>query len=272
MKALVPMTSLSIVGVIMVCVLYYLRTRGNAIPPAPPPRGRALPLPNGGKNAAPWYVSWSNFSNAAFDKTAMTVTYKAGKIGGSSGAQFKANPFKTFPRDSAAMGCAIFVPSNFDFTKGGKLGPGLCIGISPDQCATGGNWARDSGSARVSFTDDGRATAYIYYPTQVDSQPRSYHAEKSGATGDHLFVNAATTLRRGAWNQVGIGVTLGSPKSVGRLDFWVNGASFSSPVAWRTQDTVHISGVLFATFFGGSNTSWAPDTDQTLRFANFWVA
>lgn len=223
--------------------------------------GRPLPLPSSGKEKAPWYLDYSRFDSTSFSGGAMTVTYQANKYGGGSGASFRARPFKMYPSDAGGMGCSIFVPADFDFVKSGKLGPGLCIGTDIGKCATGGNYMENAGSARVSFTDKGEAVAYVYVPEQTDS--------KHGDTGDHLLTSAP--LRKGAWNEVGIGVSLGAPGATGSVELYVNGKTYSKPVKWRTSASVKISGVLFATFFGGSDGSYAPKKTQKMSYKNFWV-
>lgn len=224
--------------------------------------GKSLPLPSGGKGSAPWYLDWTNFDSTTFEGGSMTVTYKAGAIGGGSGAAFRARPFKQFPVDSKTIGCSVYVPQDFEFTKGGKLGPGLCIGSKVGVCATGGDYSENSGSARISFSANGEAVAYLYVPEQVD--------KSHGRTGDHAIVSPK--LRKGAWNDIAIRVNLGNPGGSGSVELTVNGVKRSIAVKWRTTAAVKISGILFATFFGGSDSSYAPKKTQKLSYKNFWVA
>ena len=236
-------------------------TNNNATGSSRNSRGVSLPLPDGSKGKAPWYIDWNRFDSASFSNDDMKVTYQAGKFGGNSGAAFRARPLKQFPRDSATLGCSIFVPANFDFTKGGKLGPGLCIGTERGVCATGGDHMSDAGSARVSFSEDGDAVAYIYIPEQAD--------KNHGRTGDKVL--KSSRLQKGTWNAVSIGVTLGRPGQDGSVTLIVNGSSTTSSVKWRTASDVRISGVLFTTFFGGNDSSYAPKTTQTISYKNFWI-
>lgn len=221
-----------------------------------------LPLPNGPKDKEPWYIDWNRFDATTFSKEAMKVTYQRGKFGGSSGAAFRARPLRNFPRDTAIVGCSVFVPSDFDFTRGGKLGPGLCIGKDIGTCATGGDHMNAAGSARISFSEDGEAVAYLYVPEQADAV--------HNRTGDKVL--RSSKLRKDAWNTVSIGVALGRPGQEGSVTLTVNGSTKSTSLKWRTSSAVQISGLLFTTFFGGSDSSYAPKSTQTLSYKNFWIS
>lgn len=258
--AIVSFTGISMVAA---CVLVLMGKTGfSSQTISRPGSARSLPLPSGPKNKDPWFTDWSRFDDTTFTGGSMNVSYPGGKFGGSTGAAFRARPFKMFPKDSATVGCSIFIPSDFNFTKGGKLGPGLCIGTDIGVCATGGDHMETAGSARVTFSEAGEAVAYLYIPEQVDAS--------HGRTGDKVVRSGK--LRKGAWNDVSLSVTLGAPGKSGNVVLSVNGSKVSTSVTWRKSSSIKISGVLFATFFGGSTSNYAPSKPQKLSYKNFWVA
>lgn len=221
-----------------------------------PPSGKSLPIPTTSKGGQ-WNVDWSNSLKSG--SSGLVVTYERGKHGGGSGTQFRANPFGMFPATKAGIGCSVFVPKDFEFTKG-KLGPGFCIG---PKCSTDHSWTDESGSARMSFEEHGAVLTYLYIPTQANPK------HESGSGGLKPVVGGV--LKKGAWNDIALYVDLGTPgKADGKVAIWLNGRRWSATLMWRKDSSVLITKVLFASFFGGGKNA-APSQTQSLTFKNFYV-
>lgn len=227
---------------------------------------KSLPLPS--ESSSEWNMQ--TMHGGEVTQGAFKVTYVKGKYTATkdSGCIFNANPFKMFPAQRGGMGCKVFVPNDFDFKNGGKLGPGVCVG----KCATGGNYQSDGGSARLTFDKDGVVYAYLYIPSQVKNQTDDYedaaHRTGQGRTGDKLL--GSTKLNKGQWNSLAVGVDAASNGKPGRVDIWVNGKQEGISVVW-TDSNLQVTAAHFSTFFGGNDPSYAPTKTQSLLFKDFFV-
>ncbi|MCK7546064.1 polysaccharide lyase [Marinobacter bryozoorum] len=135
----------------------------------------------------------------------------------------------------------------FDFARGGKL-----HGLGPDKPVTGGQPVHPEGwSARLMFRGGGKLTTYIY------------HQDQKGRFGD---TRQARNLRfrPGRYYELAMRVTLNEPvnQANGRVEVYVDGARIidHKGLRFRAVDTQSslVSRLLFNTFHGGSNPTWAP--------------
>lgn len=248
--------------------------------------GRALPDPEWKKGGAPWNISWAgNPENVSTTKQGVRITYKKGKYASDSGAQMRANPFNSLPADRATLSYQIYIPNDFPWGKVGKLGPGFCVGLQSGQCSTGGNWQNDSGSLRVTW--DGRtkgAQPYVYIPLQVgDGSVKKAVAAQSAefqkesqvtAAGVHIYHKNPLPIEAGKWNAVQIQLSLNTPgKNNGSVTIAVNGKTKTmSNMLWRMSSKMRITDVLFSSFFGGGDASFAASRDTYMIFRNFTFA
>jgi hypothetical protein len=149
----------------------------------------------------------------------------------------------------------ISFPVSFDWVKGGKL-PGLCGG----KCWTGSNNGPGGWAARFMW--------------------------RAGGAGEVLLSDATTTgdgsdLGRGNWQFQADGqwhtlsehVHMNTP---GQADGWIDVTYDGNLVAHLTGiefraagDTDAIDGLMFSTFFGGNDKSWAPSASMAIDFAGF---
>ena len=151
----------------------------------------------------------------------------------------------------------VFEP-DFDFVKGGKL-PGLCGG---EKTITGGDKCNglEGWSARLMWRKDGRGQAYVYHMNQPSKYgdefdfPKSFHFEKGKPYSIQLRVEMNTVGKRD-----------------GKLMVWVNDEKLVErlDMEWRAKADISVDGLLFNTFHGGSDSSWAPSRDCHTRFGNF---
>jgi hypothetical protein len=197
----------------------------------------------------------------------LQVNYPAGSYKPSGaivgGIGVYACPPSIFPAQSVRMSYEVYFPANFDPVKGGKL-PGLFIGA---RGATGGNHVNNSDSCRIMWRKDNakvgfKAEAYVYRPTTQDP---SYYSIPNQVLdpmdGDSLW-RGLVNFNKGSWNTVNLLLTVntmtsGSANADGYLELTINGVTESfSKMIWTSAGS-SISGVLFTTFFGGADSTWA---------------
>jgi len=186
--------------------------------------------------------------------------YPAGSSAPSSGvpggAQAKL-PMASGATDDATLTYRIRFPVGFSWVKGGKL-PGLCGG----QCWTGssngpGGWAgrfmwRAGGAGEVLLSD---ATTTGY--------------------GTDLGLGSWSFQADGQWHTLTEHVHMNTPgQADGFIDVTYNGVQVAhfTGITFRTDSSTHIDSLMFSTFFGGHDSTWAPTTAQTIDFAAFSVA
>lgn len=183
-----------------------------------------------------------------------TVNKKQGNPLG--GGQFYAK-LNLPPQDSLTLSYYVRFSENFDFVKGGKL-PGLFGGIGNN----GGNIpdGTDGFSTRYMWRKKGYGEIYAYLPTSQK------HGTSIGR-GTWQFVP-------GKWYHLQQEIILNQPNQQnGLIRVWVDGQKVieESSLVFRTTKTLKIDGILFSTFFGGDDSSWATRKDVYADFADFSV-
>jgi hypothetical protein len=172
------------------------------------------------------------------------------------GTQFYAK-LGLFPQDSLRLSYYVRFSENFDFVKGGKL-PGLFGG-------TGNNGGdipdgEDGFSTRFMWRSDGEGEVYAYLPTSRE------HGTSIG--------RGSWSFRPNTWYHLEQEVTLNHPgEANGRLRVWVDNQIIfdRSDLTFRSVETLQIEGILFSTFFGGGDRTWATPHDVYADFADFTV-
>jgi hypothetical protein len=147
--------------------------------------------------------------------------------------------------------------NDFNFVKGGKL-PGLCGGTAN----TGGNIPNgtDGFSVRLMWRTDGAGEAYAYTP-EASNMGISY------GRGNWYF-------KRGTWQCVDEEITLNTPGvKNGSIRIWIDQNLVLNVGGLRFRDipTLKVDALLFSTFFGGADQSWATPVTTYIDFANFSV-
>ena len=233
-----------------------------------------------------WNITWvSKTSHHKVTDRGIACHYPAGGFAGESGTHFVAQP-SCFPSStSAKLSYTVSVPADFDFVKGGKLGPGLFIG---DKGAGGGNWMTNGASFRVMWREGGTVVAYLYLCEDVGKFSGDAHcplvkaqgkgfverAHFTGRTGIDLWREGGMALKRGADNRIELEITLNTPgKADGVVGLTVNGKKNSfDGVRWRDTKGMGINGLMVASWFGGGDKGWAPKKDQHLLFKDVVVS
>jgi hypothetical protein len=143
----------------------------------------------------------------------------------------------------------------FQFVKGGKL-PGFFGGSG----GSGGIHHDDGFSTRYMWRTNGAGEVYAYLP---------------GASGDGESLGRGSwTFTPGRWTTIEQQIHLNTPgRADGTVTVWLNGRQvFTKPdLTYRTTPDLHIDGLMFSTFFGGGDPSWASPTNQYIDFAGFTI-
>lgn len=240
--------------------------------------------------------SW-NVTNASFRASAarcvtrdgrecLQVDYPRGSYKPSSdregGLGFYASPRGQFPADEAELRYSVLFDEGWDWAKGGKL-PGLYVSRSAGAPgASGGHVVPDAATCRVMWRAGGAAEAYVYLPSN-GTRHLTYRdipglVQGGGAHGDSLW-RGLLRLHAGAWNDVAMRLRLnsfdkaGQARTDGGLELTVNGVTRRfDKLVWRTTPDGAIQGVVFHTFFGGGDPSWATPRDARAWFSNVHVS
>jgi hypothetical protein len=200
--------------------------------------------------------SVSNFLRVVYPRgsASPTVTRATGAPVG--GVQFYAD-LGLAPRDSLHLGYYVRFAPGFDFVRGGKL-PGLFGGT----VGSGGHIpdGTDGFSTRLMWRKGGDGEVYAYLPSSVQ------HGTSLGR-GRWRFIP-------GRWYLVEQAVRLNTPgQANGRIELWIDERPVLSrtDLVFRTTPDLKIEGILFSTFFGGGDTSWATPRTTHADFGAFAV-
>jgi len=188
------------------------------------------------------------------------VAYAAGQIGPTKGGAGWRWPFSTSAKQSVELRYRLLFEDGFEFVKGGKL-PGLCGG---PKTITGGEPCSgfDGWSVRLMWRKDGRGQAYVYHPNM-----KSEYGDEFDFPDDFRFPTGSPVEIRIAIEVNSIG------KRDGSLYVWVTLPGQAerlvveqAELEWTKDASIGVDSILFNTFFGGSNDSWAPSTPCAARF------
>ena len=172
------------------------------------------------------------------------------------GAGFYTEPSALEGRDHACLSYRVRFESGFNFVKGGKL-PGLYGGEAP---SGGDDVTGENGfSMRYMWREDGQGELYEY----VVGGESDY--------GDSV-ARGRFTFPTGQWVTLEQEIILNDPgKANGIARVWVDGRPVleQTNLTYRTDDDVHIDGLMFSTFFGGHGEDWRTPSDQHADFADF---
>jgi len=207
----------------------------------------------------------------------LEVVYKKGTIGGTSGAGFKANPAFQSGKTTACLGYKLKFESSFDWVKGGKL-PGLAGFVGAQTGCSGGKHSPNCFSTRYMWRREGFGTIYAYIPSKgirCNDPDVTCNSEYGNDLGNDIY-----QFPKGQWVSVFQEVKLNDiGKSNGYVKVWfntnrnVNAPTYTYDKAViRELAGVKINAIMFSTFFGGSDNTWAPKKDSRISFTDFILA
>lgn len=227
--------------------------------------------------------------------------FKAGEYGvWRSGLSWSS---RFMPKKSATLSFNAQFSQDFDFGRGGKL-HGLCNG----PCPMGGAQTGESGmSARFMWGPGGDMFLYLYdsdkpsiqqygqYIPLIENAPE-LQAQSGGYfrntdTGKSFFAGYAQryqeagnpfngysiiTAQRGMWQDYRMMVSLNDPgKRNGAISAYLNGnrvlniTGFDFIKNGQLNNTTMLQKLLFQTFAGGNDPSYAPKNDGSIKFGYF---
>ena len=161
-------------------------------------------------------------------------------------------------KDSLRLSYYVRFSKDFDFVKGGKL-PGLFGGtVNNGRKIPDGT---DGFSTRSMWRKNGAGEVYAYLPSSRE------HGTSIGR-GNWQF-------QPGTWHHLEQVVVLNQPgKANGQIQVWLDGKKVltENALTFRTTNALKIEGILFSTFFGGGDSSWATPKNVYVDFANFSVS
>ncbi|GAA0553362.1 polysaccharide lyase [Chitinophaga japonensis] len=156
--------------------------------------------------------------------------------------------------------------SQFDWSRGGKVGFGFSVGDGN----TGGDpgWDGNGGSLRLMWyqTDAGR----------VFFQPYIYYKDQPGQYGDTFGKSypSSGSLNRGQTYHVHMYIKSNTGSNTnGHVQIVIDGTVvLDTDIRWTTNDSKRlIRKVTFHTFRGGSQSYWESSTDGYIYYDNLWV-
>ncbi|KZP34683.1 polysaccharide lyase family 14 protein [Athelia psychrophila] len=205
----------------------------------------------------------------------LQVTYPAGSLHDYGGTQLYSmwNTSDGSSFNSVLLSYEVAFDSDFDWVKGGKL-PGLRGGPEVNGCAGGVEPnGTDCFSSRVMWRTSAAGEVYAYIPTPDNL---------CGEAASEIICNSdyGVSVERGSysfvagqWNRITMLVQMNSPANIanGNLLLYYNDvpAISQSNLVFRSGDDVNIGGLYLSTFFGGSDSTWAPRSNVNSYFRNF---
>jgi len=157
---------------------------------------------------------------------------------------------------AACLHVEVKFPAGFAFARGGKL-PGLYGGQAP----TGGERTRDGTGFTTRFMWRTNGAGELYAYTLGKS---AHYGDSLGRGSFHFFPGRWQTLEQEVLvNRPGI--------ADGVIRVWVDGVQVLEKMdaVFRDEAEVAVDGLIFSTFFGGHDPTWASPVDQTVEFRDF---
>jgi len=170
------------------------------------------------------------------------------------GAGFIYNADKIQGKDRVILSYDLAFADNFEFVKGGKL-PGLCWG----DCPRGWSGTDKGFSTRFMWRKNGDLEIYGYLPN------------KASTMGQSLWRGMFQFQTNTTYN-IAQEIILNTPgKEDGVLRVYVDEIMvYENPnITFRRSKDISTDKIIFSTFFGGGDDSWATPVDTSISFSDF---
>ncbi|KAG0358328.1 hypothetical protein BG005_002503 [Podila minutissima] len=189
------------------------------------------------------------------------------------GTHFYATPFgdKT-PFSKMMVSYDVAFPSGFNWGLGGKL-PGAYGGTAYGGCS-GGVQATGTNcfTMRLMWRPNGVGEAYAYVPVDARSEFCKNPAVICNDLYGKSIGRGQIYFQPGTWTRLDMVMELNEPAgaSNGTLQVYQNGNLVVSmnDIPYRTTGMVGFQGLMFSSFFGGSDPSYATPVDTRVFFRN----
>lgn len=233
-----------------------------------------------------WSVNWDNYANG----TTYTSTNAANDFGNVTGWNnnrgYISNGNLRIQLDPNALSAAGGVVANidvsdgaayemdydirfhsqFDWSRGGKVGFGFSIGDGN----TGGDpaWDGNGGTLRLMWYRNDANRVYL--------QPYLYYRDQPGQYGDDfgLTYPASGSIQKGTTYHVHLYIKSNTGSNTdGHVQIVINGTVLlDRDIRWTTNDSKRlIRGVTFHTFRGGSQSYWESSTVGYIYYDNLSI-
>ncbi|KAI7820818.1 hypothetical protein BC939DRAFT_399114 [Gamsiella multidivaricata] len=193
------------------------------------------------------------------------------------GAQFYANPFgDSTPFSKMMISYDVGFPVGFNWVLGGKL-PGVYGGTPYDGCSGGIQSNGDNClSMRMMWRQNGIGEVYAYVPgNQKSAICRSANVLCNDQYGKSLG-RGLIYFQSGKWTRLDMIMELNEPagNSNGTLQVYINGNQVIDmhDIPYRSSGMVGFQGLMFSTFFGGSEPEYATPVDTSIYFRNIQLS
>ncbi|KAI9281553.1 hypothetical protein BY458DRAFT_531473 [Sporodiniella umbellata] len=186
------------------------------------------------------------------------------------GLGFKAQPITIGSNiKKVELTYSVYFKHGFDFVKGGKL-PGLYGGHGS---CTGGADDKTCFTARLMWRAKGEGEIYAYLP--YSNKPKNLCGKSDNICNPNYGMSLGRGTFRfetGKWNNIRQVITMNTPgKQNGRLVLYKNNRKVytQNNVVFLTSSAGRVAGIMFHTFFGGSDNSWESPKAQYSYFKGF---
>lgn len=181
------------------------------------------------------------------------------------------------PVEAATLSYKVMFPKDFDFVRGGKL-PGLAGGSAP---MGGASTAEADGfSFRIMWREFGVLCNYVYnmdknktwkwganflYTSDIDKNKvitKEMWQDMDKRFEDRMY------LVPGQWHELKTYIKMNTPgKEDGKIISWLDGKeAVNINLRFRKDNSFGIDKLLFTTFFGGNDETWAPKKEEVVYF------
>ncbi|KAG0331147.1 hypothetical protein BG004_001801 [Podila humilis] len=201
----------------------------------------------------------------------------APSMGITGGAQFYAAPFGTKTQYSKMMvSYDVAFPNGFVWQNGGKL-PGI-YGGGPNEGCSGGDQATGASciTMRMMWRNSGAGEVYAYVPADDSSKFCQTPEVQCNDQYGKSIGRGLIYFRPGQWTRLDMIMSLNEPAGSqnGLLEVYMNGNKVVSldNIPYRTTGMVGFQGIMFSSFFGGSDPSYATPVDTNIYFRNMQLS
>ncbi|KAG0312158.1 hypothetical protein BGZ97_011422, partial [Linnemannia gamsii] len=220
----------------------------------------------------------SGQNGVSVDTMVLQLNYPKGSYAPSigpvtGGAHFYSNPFgdKT-PFSKMLVSYDVAFPAGFNWVLAGKL-PGIYGGTPYDGCSGG---VQSTGAncltMRLMWRQNGVGEVYAYVP----ADPKSSFCRDSQVLCNDQYGKSIGRgqiyFQPGVWTRLDMVMELNEPagNSNGTLQVYQDGnlAIHMNNIPYRSTGMVGFQGLLFSSFFGGSDSSYATPVDTMVYFRN----
>jgi len=156
--------------------------------------------------------------------------------------------------------------SQFDFSRGGKIGFGF--GVGDGNAGGDPGWDGNGGSLRLMWYTNDAGRTYFH--------PYVYHRDQAGQYGDNFGASypSSGSIQKEQWYSVHMYIKSNTGSSTnGRAQIRINGTTLvDRNIRWTTNDTKRlIRNLWFHTFRGGSQSYWQSNTTGYIYYDNLKV-